>query len=286
MQLVFGGAVITGIYLFHSSLAQVIWVQVAMMVFLLLCVAIPFLITLATGGDAVPTPASGPITFRRRVSEDEVIAEFLKNDFQCPEFQEYQDAVSALVASPNFANRDENDIRRALLFVRHGTLWREIPKGTEWFEAEIRYSDLHRIRVFPRAHWRKLALGDFTITQVARRVADAHARPVGAQAFRAKIEKLRDHLAHNADAGAVLIIGLSENGPFTILDGNHRLVAAMLTSPEAVGQFRFLCGLSSRMVQCCWYQTNVATLLRYTRNLLRSFVYDPEDKLVQLLEKL
>ena len=285
VQLLVGGAVIVGIYLFHSSLAQVIWVQVAMMVFLLFCVAIPFLITLATGGYAVPLPASGPIAFRRRVSEDEVIAEFLKNDFQCPEFLEYQEAVSALVTKPNFADPDENDIRRALLFVRHGALWREIPKETEWFEAEIRHSDLNRIRVFPRAHWRKLALGDFTLTQVAQRVADARDRKLGAQAFRVKIEGLRDRLAQNADAGAVLIIGLSKNGPFTILDGNHRLVAAMLTSPVTMGQLRFLCGLSPRMARCCWYQTNVATLLRYAANLLRNVMYDPEDKLVQLLQR-
>jgi hypothetical protein len=146
---------------------------------------------------------------------------------------------------------------------------------------------LHRIRVFPRAHWRKLAVGDFSITQVAQRVVDARYRDRTPEAFRAKIEDLRDRLQEDdtAVAGAVLLIGLSESGPFTILDGNHRLLAAMLATPDAVDRLRFFCGLSPKMAQCCWYQTNVTTLLRYAQNMIRHFVHDPEQDLVRLLQR-
>jgi hypothetical protein len=81
----------------------------------------------------------------------------------------------------------------------------------------------------------------------------------------------------------VLLIGLNESEPLTILDGNHRLVAAILTSPETVSKFRFLCGLSPRMTECCWYRTNVATLFRYGTNLLTHVVHDPEAELARLL---
>jgi O-antigen/teichoic acid export membrane protein len=288
VQLVVSGAVIAGIYVFHSSLTQVIWVQIVTMIFLLLCVAIPFVVTWARRhGDTERLAFPGFIRLRRRASEDEVIAEFLKNDSQCPEFQEYQETVARLVTAPSLQNSDENAVRRALLFVRHGALWRELPESTEWFEAEIRSADLHRIRVFPRAQWRKLAVGDFSITQVAQRIVDERYRDRTPEAFRAKIEYLRDHLQEDdtAVAGAVLLIGLSQSGPFTILDGNHRLLAAMLATPEAVDRLRFFCGLSPRMAQCCWYQTNVSTLLRYARNMVRHFVHDPEQDLVRLLHR-
>src|SRR5882724_11449054 len=142
--------------------------------------------------------------------------------------------------------------------------------------------DLARIRVFPRAHWRKLAEGDFTITQVARRIVDQRYRMRTSEAFRTKIHDLRDHLQHDASAvaGAVLLIGLNEAGPFTILDGNHRLLAAMLASPETVGRLRFFCGLSSNMADCCWYQTNFATLARYARNMIRHVGHNPERELL------
>ena len=287
VQLVISGVVIAGIYAFHASLAQVIWVQVVTMIVLLLCVAVPFIVTWAKRyGNTEQATLSGFIRLRRRTPEDEVIAEFLKNDFQCPEFQEYQEAAARLVTTPTLDNADENKMRRALLFVRHGALWRELPKGTEWYEAEIRSADLHRIRVFPRAHWRKLADGDFTITQVAQRIVDRRFHDLAPEAFWSKIENLRDHLQEDdTAAGAVLLIGLSESGPFTILDGNHRLVAALLAAPEAVDRLRFFCGLSPKMAQCCWYQTNLTTLLRYARNMVRYFMHDPEQELVRLLQR-
>ena len=86
-------------------------------------------------------------------------------------------------------------------------------------------------------------------------------------------------------AGAVLLIGLNQSGPFTILDGNHRLLAATLAVPQAVDRLRFFCGLSPKMDQCCWYQTNIATLTRYASNMIRHSVHDPERDLLRLLQR-
>jgi O-antigen/teichoic acid export membrane protein len=287
LQLVISGSVIGGIYAFHGTLAQVIWVQVVMMIVLLLCVAVPFVVAWAK---RIPSSAAialpGFVRLRQRVSEGEVIAEFLKNDFRCPEFQEYQELAGRLVTTPVLDDAAENRARRALLFVRHGPLWRELPQGTEWFKAGITPADLQRIRVFPRAHWRKLAGGDFRITQVAQRIIDERHGGRAPDAFRAKIEELRTHFQTSGSVvpGAVLLIGLNESGPFTILDGNHRLLAAMLATPQAVDRLQFFCGLSPKMAECCWYQTNLITLLRYARNMIRQYVRGPEQDLARLLE--
>lgn len=285
VQLLVSGAVIAGIYRFHSSLQQVIWVQVAMMSVLLVTVATPFLITLVTGTTDSKRPFDpGVVKIRRRVPEDQVIAEFLKNDIRSPEFEQYRSILESLVTAPDMRDREENTLRRALLNVRHGALWRELPRDTVWFDAEIQADDLDRIHVFPRAQWRKLALGDFGVTQVAQKVLDTRYRDSAPEEFREKIDDLRHHLQEDSVAGAVLLIGQSERGPFTILDGNHRLVAALLTSPDAVERFRFYCGLSSNMARCCWFRTNVVTLLRYGTNMIRHAGQDPERELVRLLE--
>jgi O-antigen/teichoic acid export membrane protein len=286
VQLLMGSVVVAGIYLFHGSIAQVIWVQIITMLILLLCVAVPFVFTWARKARAAAFAAPpGFIELRRRASEDEVIAEFLKNDFQCPEYEEYQTSAQ-LVLSPDLDNERDNRVRRALLFVRHGSLWRELPAGTQWFEAEIRKTDLPRIRVFPRAHWRKLAVGDFAITQVAQRMADEEFRGRTSESFREKIEDLRDHLQeeNKSMAGAVLLIGVNESGPFTILDGNHRLLAAILAGTKAVDRLQFFCGLSPHMARCCWYRTNLATLSRYAGNMIRYVIHDPDKDLIRLLQ--
>jgi O-antigen/teichoic acid export membrane protein len=286
VQLAFSGILIAGIYRFHSSLPQVIWIQVVLMVVLLIVVAVPFLIKSLTGmsNPQQIVVASNSIRILRRVSEDEVIAEFLKSDFNKSAFEEYQDSLRGLVVNPDLDDAGENAKRRALLFTQHLSLWSELPKGTEWFEAEIGPADLGQIRVFPRARWRKLARGNFTLPVIVERIRTFSSHNVMEDVFLSKIAGIGDWLRLNTDPGAVLLIGLNESEPFTILDGNHRLAAAMLTSPENVQRFRFLCGLSPKMTKCCWYRTNVATLFRYGTNLLTHVAHNPEAELARLLQ--
>lgn len=285
VQLAFSGVVVAGICKFHSSLQEVIWVQLALMVVLLVLVAAPFLIKGRKSAKTMEeTGAYRPIRVIRRISEDQVIAEFLKSDFRNPAFEEYQEVLRELVTTPHFNDAAETAKRRALLFIRHGSLWRELPTGTEWFEVEIRAEDLSQIRVFPRAQWRKIARGNFTVTVVAERVRQSHGQNLAEDRFRSKLEATGDWLLHRSDPGAVLLIGLNANEPFTILDGNHRLVAAMLTSPATVQRLRFVCGMSPRMTECCWYKTNVATLFRYGTNRLAHSIYDPAAEFARLLQ--
>jgi hypothetical protein len=82
------------------------------------------------------------------------------------------------------------------------------------------------------------------------------------------------------------LIGINETGPLTILDGNHRMAAAMLGESVVVhNRFRFICGFSPSMIRCCWYATNVNTLLRYFKNLVRYFSYDPESDIERFRER-
>ena len=285
VQLAFSGVLVVGICRFHSSLQQVIWIQLVLMLVLLIVLAVPFLwkTLVSTENTRAQISARG-IRIIRRVAEDEVIAEFIKSDFENSAFEEYQESLRELVMKPRLDDEAENAKRRALLFIRHFPLWRELPRGTEWFEVEIRPADLAQIRVFPRAMWRKLARGNFAISGVSERIRTYRGRDVSVKAFLSKINSLRGWLRQDTQPGAVLLIGLNESEPLTILDGNHRLVAATLTSPESMEKFKFFCGLSPRMAECCWYETNLATLCRYGANRLANLVHDAEAELERLLQ--
>ncbi len=284
LQLAFSGVIIAGICRFHSSLREVIWVQLILMALLLMIVAIPFIFnSLAEARSLQQAAESGPIRILRRVSEDEVIGEFLRSDFNSPAFHEYREALHHLVANPDLENAGENAKRRALLYIRHLALWKELPKDTEWFEVQIKPTQLSRLRFFPRAQWRKLARGNYAVPDVVDRLRN-QATSVDS-GFRSKIQAISERLVReDSDLRAVILIGLSEAEPLTVLDGNHRLAAAMLASPEAAGKLRFLCGLSPRMSECCWYNTNLVTLLRYGKNVVGHIVRDPEAELARLLQ--
>jgi O-antigen/teichoic acid export membrane protein len=283
VQLAFSGAVIVAICRFHSSLLEVILVQLVLMGVLLICVALPFLIDLLANPRKLPQSAHcQPVRVIREVSEDEVIAEFLKSDFQSPVFWGYQESLREVVNTPDLENAGDNAKRRALLFVRHLALWKEIPSSTEWYEVEIDEADVGQIRAFPRAQWRKLARGNFSIVEIAARM---RSEQLGVDAtFLAKMASIGDQLLQD-DPGfsAVILIGCNESEPLTVLDGNHRLVAAMLASPNSLKKLRFLCGLSPRMTECCWYNTNFLTLFKYGRNKLAQALRNPEAELARLL---
>ena len=284
VQLGFSGAVIAGICRFHASLPQVIMVQLVLMIVLFIFVAIPFLISSLTDPKEMSKPGTyRPIRLLRHVTEDEVIAEFLKSDFHSSAFRDYHDSLRDLVMSPNLDDAGDNAKRRALLFIRHLSLWKELPINTAWYEVELAHDDLTNIRAFPRAQWRRPAHGNFSITKIVEGISNRK-NSLDDQSL-AKINDISGRLAKETSSfGSLILIGLNEYEPLTVIDGNHRLVAAMLGAPEDVQRLRFMCGLSPRMMECCWYNTTPGTLFRYGKNILLNMIRKPEDELARLLQ--
>jgi hypothetical protein len=127
-----------------------------------------------------------------------------------------------------------------------------------------------------------LARGNFSVTGIAQAMRTR--RHTVDAPFLSKIASIGDRLLKEAPGfGPVILIGVNENEPLTVLDGNHRLIAAMLASPGSLKKLRFLCGLSPRMTECCWYNTNARTLFRYGRNMLARVARNPEAELAHLL---
>ena len=96
-----------------------------------------------------------------RVSEDEIISEFLRAEFYQKEFDKDRRQFEQIVYRPNLENEAENSLRRALLYRRRATMWRELPADTKWYEVDFTPEDSERVNVFPRAQWRSIARGNF-----------------------------------------------------------------------------------------------------------------------------
>lgn len=205
-----------------------------------------------------------------RVSEAEVISEFLKSEFYHPSFHSDRVNFEELVLEPDLDDELENSIRRALLFRRRGHMWRELPADTDWWLVELEAEDLEKIRVFPRAQWRKISQGSYQVSDIVERIRHNHFRG-SSKEFVAKVQSLSYHLRRDNDDSSILLIGLDEQRPLTILEGNHRLAAALLASSElARKRFRVIAGFSRSMNQCCWYETNFSTLWRYFKHRVRN----------------
>ena len=261
------------IWRYHTSLSQVIVVQMFVMSGLLAVVAIPLFREQDESTDSVPA-TSQPLRRVRSVPEEEIIAEFLRSEFYHPDFDPYRRKFKHLVEHADLEHPHENSIRRALLFRRRGGLWRELPAGTEWWEIELTSRDLARLRSFPRNEWRRFTGGGFYLTEMVRRAEAGLARRQPTP-FLEKLKAIASDLRGSNVPDVVLLIGTDEHHPLTIIEGNHRMAAAMMTMPESAHRrFRFYCGLSPNMDTCCWYETNPRSLMRYVRHTVRYMFRD------------
>ncbi len=218
----------------------------------------------------------------RRVTEPEVIAEFLKNEFYHEEFHRDREQFEHLVLEADVTNKEENRLRRALLFRRRGHMWRELPSDTQWWEVKLDPDDLDRLRVFPRAHWRKISDGSFGLADIVERIRTRKFSGAIAD-FISKIHSLSYRLRSDREASSVILIGVDANQTATIIEGNHRLTAAMLGAPETLHErFRVFFGMSPRMNEVCWHHNSLPNLTRYIVNRLKHLWHDPETDLSRL----
>lgn len=232
-------------------------------------------------GLSTPTPPE--IQKQRPAAEDEVIAEFLKNEFYHPDFDEVRKEFAAIVLNPNLEDERENARRRNLLFRKRGGLWRELPADTEWWEVSIAPRALGRVRVFPRADWRRYSQRGFSLPLFAERIAAGLEQ--SKDSFLSALSVLQQQLAKGGVGGSILLIGIDEDKALTIIEGNHRMVAAALSPAPQLQAFRFFCGFSPRMSRCCWYQSSMANFLHYARNVARDLGQFRHSDLARLVPR-
>ncbi|HZU33946.1 MAG TPA: hypothetical protein VFB79_22730 [Candidatus Angelobacter sp.] len=221
----------------------------------------------------------------RRIPEAEIIAEFLKGEFFHKEYDADRDRFEAIVNHPDLTDERENEIRRALLFRRRDTMWWELPEDRQWWEVEFAPTDVEKVSVFPRAHWRKLAKGDFKALHVAQKVRE-QLEQEKYNDFAVKMAAIQNSIEHNgAPNGLIVFLGIDEHGPVTLLEGNHRFIASILTPGQVKLQGARMIGVfSPNMEQCCWYKTNFQTLFRCLKNRIQH-MWDRDTDLNRLLDQ-
>jgi hypothetical protein len=221
----------------------------------------------------------------RRITEAEVIAEFLKGEFFHKEYDADREQFSRLVHQPDLASEKENALRRALLFRRRNTMWWELPEDRQWWEVQFEPADVDQVSVFPRAHWRKLAHGNFSARNVAERVRQKLEAPQPDE-FTRKMAAIRAGGTVEAAKGLIVFLGLDERHRVTLLEGNHRFIASLLAPQRHLLDGARMVGVfSPQMEKCCWYKTSFQTLFRCLRNRIQHY-WNRDPEVARLLEQM
>jgi hypothetical protein len=217
----------------------------------------------------------------RRLTEAEVIAEFLRGEFFQKEYDADRDKFASIVHNPNLTDASENEIRRILLFRRRDTMWWELPEDRQWWEVEFEPEDVEMVNVFPRAHWRKIARGNFRALDVAARIRQL--KETEPNEFIKKISDICAKLPTDLPKGMIILLGIDETRPLTLLEGNHRFMASLLAGgPEHLRNARMVAVFSPQMERCCWYKTSLLTLTRCLKNRIKHH-WDRDTDLARLM---
>ncbi|HEY6253293.1 MAG TPA: hypothetical protein VI685_25335 [Candidatus Angelobacter sp.] len=204
-----------------------------------------------------------------RITEAEVVAEFLKAEFYRQEYDRDRQKFETVVHAPDLTHDGENAVRLALLFRRREHMWRELPPDTQWWEIEFEPLELATVNVFPRAQWRRISDGNFQALHVAQRIRK-QLDEGRSSVLLAKIQTLRTAMQVDGPKSTVLLIGIDDEHPVTLLEGNHRFISSLLLPYEAMlRRLRLVCGFSPQMDRCCWYKTDVTNLFHYTKNRIK-----------------
>jgi len=219
----------------------------------------------------------------RRITEAEVIAEFLKGEFFHKEYDFDRDLFADIVDHPDLTNNAENALRRALFYRRRGAMWWELPEDRQWWEIELEPADIDHVSVFPRAHWVRLSGGDFRVQNIANRVRP-NVQGRSQDRFAAKMWAIMSGIQSGTDLGSVIFIGVNDHRRLVVLEGNHRLVASLLGPGKIPASMRLVGGFSPHMERCCWYKTNFLTLCRCLKNRIQHY-WDRDADVAGLLEQ-
>jgi hypothetical protein len=220
----------------------------------------------------------------RRITEAEVIAEFLKGEFFHQEYDADRKQFVDMVNNPNLTNEAENALRKMLLFRRRDTMWWELPEDRQWWEIDFAPGDVDQVSVFPRAHWRRIASGNFNARHVAAQVRELLDRK-DTSAFTVKMQAVCSHVQSVDSKRMIIFLGLDEHRPVTVLEGNHRFIASLLAANgNGFRGTRMVGVFSPKMEQCCWYKTNFQTLFRCLKNRIKH-KWDRDTDVSSLLEQ-
>jgi hypothetical protein len=99
-------------------------------------------------------------------------------------------------------------------------VWGKLPEGVSWFCGNIENSDIQNLYVIGSDDWKKV-FGSFSLVEIAADTSPEDDK----YKHRQKLRKLRDKISKGEQFEPMIGVSSSENGPFVIIDGNHRAVA-------------------------------------------------------------
>jgi hypothetical protein len=166
-----------------------------------------------------------------RISIHRVVLEFLRGE---REKIQIPPAWLPVLETPNLDDPLENQKRLRLLYIPRGKFMIEIPPDTKWWEVKSLTEN---------------ELGELYTSVNHTQAWDNAGSKLEKVAAAVELDPLRT--PPGDWPGRIIPWGHNRNGPFSIMEGNHRLISYMQTSPRPRLQLEVYVGISPSY--CYWH---------------------------------
>lgn len=125
-------------------------------------------------------------------------------------------------------------------------VWGKLPEGVAWYRATIGRHDIQNLYVIGSGDW-KAVYDSYKLTDIA---ADTSSE-ADKYNHRKKIHALQERLSAGEEFEPAILVSDSKQGPFVIIDGNHRAVASCRLG--RLVNMRIFIGIHPHMRDCGWF---------------------------------
>jgi len=190
----------------------------------------------------------------RCLPEAVVEYEFLKAEWYKDGFNPVREKYNEIVVAGDLKNDEQNRIRKWLLWKARFIILRGIPSDTVWSLCEIDADQFCELRIIREIKWENTFRTAKKLKDVAAKVQE------GVTDIRIDlglIEKIKQNIGKYDFKEKLICISSGLDGPFTLIEGNHRAVAFQLKYLETGDKSHLpkevIAGISPKMKISPWF---------------------------------
>ncbi|MGI6705582.1 MAG: hypothetical protein ACOX6S_04760 [Clostridia bacterium] len=170
-----------------------------------------------------------------QISEDEIIAEFLKAEINSPRFRDEIIAAlngidDKLITQPNLHSDMENRLRKEILgkvrgYGQNRDLFENFPSDVTWYRANIHKAELHNVMYIDYSYWNALSNNTrLPIHARANILKDVRVFDVSNQGF----FEIHSLFKKGVSFPRLILVSMNPNTRIVVLEGHARLTGYFL----------------------------------------------------------
>lgn len=191
-----------------------------------------------------------------QISEDEVIAVFLKTEIKSNRFgKRILDSLKKdkksknIIINPNLEDTKENQYRKKLLgkvrgFGINKYLFENFPKDVKWYKAIVEKQELKKVKYIDYSYWNKLSNGTRLPAQAAKNIkAGVKVFGVSNKGFINILSEIKKRRTFPP----MIFVAKNKRSRMVVLEGHARLTAYFLEPKYIPKTMKIIMGYSNKM---------------------------------------